>query len=55
MVRPIGKAPICLYLEKVAVHTGYEALVEVDDCGVLIVGDLQEILDQQPWLTKSAY
>jgi hypothetical protein len=40
-------APIHLSLEEVSVHAGCNVLMEVDGNTLLIVGDLQDILDQQ--------
>jgi hypothetical protein len=42
-------------LEEYAVGTNHEVLMEVDDNGKLIVGDLQGILDQQLRHRQIAY
>jgi hypothetical protein len=48
MVRPIQKVPICLPFQEVSVHADHAVLMEVDNNILSIVGEPQEILDQQP-------
>ncbi len=47
MCRPLDYAPIGLSSEEVADHALIKVLMEVDDKGALIVGNLQGILSQQ--------
>ncbi len=47
MVRPIEEAPICLYLEEVAVRAGHNVMIDVDANISLIIGNPHMILDQQ--------
>ncbi len=44
MVWPIGKTPFHLSLEKIALRSSHEVLIEVDGNFVLIVGNLRGIL-----------
>jgi hypothetical protein len=46
IVKPIEKAPICLFLEEVAMHAGRKVFNEIYYSNSLIVGDPQGILDQ---------
>jgi hypothetical protein len=48
MAWPIVLVTTHLYLEEVAVHAGHEVLIIADDNSVLLVGDQQGILGQQP-------
>jgi hypothetical protein len=44
MVRLIDQAPVCLYLEEVALCSGLDVFTEVNDNSALIVGNPKVIL-----------
>jgi hypothetical protein len=52
MIRPIGKTPIHMSIEEVAVHTGHKFLMESDDNTELLVvnpqGSYGQVLSPHP-------